>query len=140
MDSMNTHKQVRVRFAPSPTGHLHIGGLRTAFFNWLFARHHNGVFLLRVEDTDLERSRQEYVDSQLASLAWAGLVPDEPIVIQSQRFAEHTAVLQKLLEQGKAYRCYCPAKAVSSDGQFIKYEKSCRLQTNNQDQARPYVI
>ena len=63
-------ERVRVRFAPSPTGHLHIGGLRSALFNWLFARHHNGSFLLRIEDTDIERSKQEYTDSILSSFAW----------------------------------------------------------------------
>ncbi|HSW73630.1 MAG TPA: glutamate--tRNA ligase family protein, partial [Candidatus Limnocylindria bacterium] len=131
---------IRVRFAPSPTGHLHIGGLRTAFFNWLFARHHNGVFLLRVEDTDLERSKPEYMQSQLASLKWAGIESDEPVVIQSERFAQHTAMLQKLLQEGKAYKCYCPQKAVIVDGQFIKYDKSCRIRTSPQDPGAPYVV
>ncbi|MBZ4284302.1 glutamate--tRNA ligase, partial [Streptococcus pneumoniae] len=75
------------RFAPSPTGNLHIGGLRTALFNILFARHIKGAFLIRIEDTDLERSSQEYVNSQLASLSWAGITSDEPLVYQSQRTA-----------------------------------------------------
>src|SRR6266705_1143499 len=98
---------VRVRFAPSPTGHLHIGGLRTALFNWLFARHHQGKFLIRVEDTDVERYRSEYVTSQLDSLAWCGLNSDEPIIFQSQRFDEYRVIAEQLLQSGAAYRCYC---------------------------------
>jgi glutamyl-tRNA synthetase len=141
---MNTPSSVRVRFAPSPTGHLHIGGLRTAFFNWLFARHYQGTFLLRVEDTDLERSKKEYIDSQLASLHWAGLMPDEPIVIQTNRFAEHTAVIQKLLEEKKAYRCYCPhiKQEDFQDGEpfYRKYDRTCRTKTLLQDSTEPYVV
>src|SRR2546428_13772726 len=98
MDNKNT---VRVRFAPSPTGHLHIGGLRTALFNWLFARHHKGAFLMRIEDTDTQRSKQEYTDAILAAFAWVAIEPDEPIVIQSARLKEHQAVAQKLLQEGK---------------------------------------
>jgi glutamyl-tRNA synthetase len=90
---------VRVRFAPSPTGHLHIGGLRTALFNWLFARHHNGTFVLRIEDTDLERSKQEYTDSILGSLSWVDIQPDEPILIQSTRLENHRAIAQELIAQ-----------------------------------------
>ena len=95
---------VRVRFAPSPTGHLHIGGMRSAIFNWLFARHHGGSFLLRIEDTDLERSRSEYTDAILEAFRWAGIESDEPLVIQTQRSAIYAQVLAKLLESGAAYR------------------------------------
>ena len=95
-------KNIRVRFAPSPTGHLHIGGLRTALFNWLYARHHKGVFLVRVEDTDLERSQQEYTDSIMASLEWAGIQADEQPLIQTDRFDEHKKILDKLLSEKKA--------------------------------------
>ena len=73
---------IRVRFAPSPTGHLHIGSLRTALFNWLFARHNNGIFLVRIEDTDLARSKEEYVNSILNSLNWVGIQADETLIIQ----------------------------------------------------------
>ncbi|HZW61581.1 MAG TPA: glutamate--tRNA ligase family protein, partial [Candidatus Babeliales bacterium] len=96
---------VRVRFAPSPTGHLHIGGLRTALFNWLFARHNNGTYLLRIEDTDLERSKQEYTDVILEAFNWTNIKPDEPIVIQSERYPEHAAIIEQLIREGKAYRC-----------------------------------
>jgi glutamyl-tRNA synthetase len=97
-------QNVRVRFAPSPTGHLHIGGLRTALFNWLFARHHGGSFLLRIEDTDLERSRPEFTDAILEAFAWVGIKSDEPLVTQSQRAEIYAQALAKLLESGWAYR------------------------------------
>lgn len=99
--------QVRVRYAPSPTGHLHIGSLRTALYNWLYARHNGGAFLVRIEDTDLERSKSEYTASILESLHWASLDPDEKPVIQSERIKDHVAVAQELLKQGKVYRCFC---------------------------------
>jgi glutamyl-tRNA synthetase len=134
---------VRVRFAPSPTGHLHIGGLRTALFNWLFARHHNGEFFLRVEDTDVARSRQEYQQSQLASLAWASIDYDGPLVIQSERIEQHRAVAQQLLEHGHAYRCYCPAYKEDGDTDqgYYRYDKKCRsLSSEQQDLSKPHSI
>jgi glutamyl-tRNA synthetase len=97
---------VRTRFAPSPTGYLHIGGARTALFNALFARRHGGAYLLRIEDTDRARSTQEAVDQILESLAWLGLSPDEPPVFQSQREARHAEVAHELLAAGRAYRAY----------------------------------
>jgi glutamyl-tRNA synthetase len=130
---MITEKQVRVRFAPSPTGHLHIGGLRTALFNWLFARHHGGAFLLRIEDTDFERSTQEYRDSILQSFAWTQLQHDEEIVTQSERIAEHQKVAHQLIKSGKAYRCFCtPEEVVARYGKatggdaFVMYDGHCR--------------
>lgn len=134
---------VRVRFAPSPTGHLHIGGLRTALFNWLFARHHNGTFLIRVEDTDITRSKEEYKESQLASMAWAGITHDESLVIQSARVGEHRAVAQHLLQEGKAYRCYCPPQKEDGDTDqaYYKYDGHCRnLAPDQQDATKPYSI
>jgi len=97
----------RTRFAPSPTGLLHIGNARAALFNFLFARHHGGSFLLRIEDTDRERSTQAAVDVIFDGLAWMGLTPDEPAVFQSTRQARHAEVAHALLEAGRAYRCYC---------------------------------
>lgn len=136
--TMALQSSVRVRFAPSPTGHLHIGGMRSAIFNWLFARHHNGVFLLRIEDTDVERSKQEYTDSIIASFAWMRVDWDEPIVIQSQRAARHTEIAQLLLKNGKAYFCSCTqeqvhqrlAKLPGFDPNFIKYDGYCRTQNH----------
>ena len=97
---------VRVRLAPSPTGTLHIGTARTAVFNWLFARHQGGKFLLRIEDTDRERSKPEYTDNILEGLRWLGLDWDEEPVIQSARIEIHREAIQGLLDSGHAYRCY----------------------------------
>jgi glutamyl-tRNA synthetase len=98
---------VVVRFAPSPTGFLHIGGARTALFNWLFARHHGGVFRLRIEDTDRTRSTPEAVAAIIDGLAWLGLSWDREIGYQSARAARHTDIARKLLAAGRAYKCYC---------------------------------
>jgi glutamyl-tRNA synthetase len=104
---MSATTPIRTRFAPSPTGLLHIGGARTALFNYLFARHHGGTFLLRVEDTDRARSTPEATEVILKGLDWLGLNPDEPPVYQSTREARHAEVALQLLEQGRAYRCFC---------------------------------
>ncbi|EFH10831.1 glutamate--tRNA ligase [Pseudoroseomonas cervicalis] len=98
---------VRTRFAPSPTGYLHIGGARTALFNFLFARHHGGQYLLRIEDTDRQRSTPEAVQQILDSLAWLGLDADEPPVMQTARESRHAEVARQLLAEGKAYQCFC---------------------------------
>ncbi|MHB9100565.1 MAG: glutamate--tRNA ligase [Sulfuricella sp.] len=97
---------VRTRFAPSPTGYLHIGGARTALFSWAYARKHKGTFILRVEDTDLERSTEESVQAILNSMSWLGLDYDEGPFYQMQRMERYKAVLQQLLDEGKAYHCY----------------------------------
>jgi glutamyl-tRNA synthetase len=98
---------VRTRFAPSPTGFLHIGGLRTALFCWLYARRHAGHFVLRIEDTDLERSTPEAIQQILDGLEWAGLDHDEGPFYQTKRFERYKDVIEELLASGKAYRCYC---------------------------------
>ena len=100
---------VRVRFAPSPTGFLHVGGARTALFNWLFARGERGVFLLRVEDTDRARSRPEHTQAILDGLAWLGLDLNEGPVFQADGIDRHREDAYRLLEQGAAYRCFCTA-------------------------------
>ncbi|MEO6580444.1 MAG: glutamate--tRNA ligase [Sphingomicrobium sp.] len=97
---------VVTRFAPSPTGYLHIGGARTALFNWLFARHHGGRYLLRIEDTDRARSTQPAIDAILDGLSWLGIEGDEPPVFQFERSGRHAEVAAALLEAGHAYRCY----------------------------------
>ena len=97
---------VVVRFAPSPTGYLHIGGARTALFNWLFARHHGGRFLLRIEDTDRQRSTQAAIDAIFDGLSWLGLAADEPPVFQFERAPRHAEVAHRLLAEGRAYRCW----------------------------------
>ncbi len=97
----------RTRFAPSPTGFLHIGGLRTALFSWLYARRHSGTFVLRIEDTDLERSTNEAIRQILDGLEWAGLDHDEGPFFQTKRFDRYKEVIDVMLAQGSAYRCYC---------------------------------
>jgi glutamyl-tRNA synthetase len=103
---MTATTPIRTRFAPSPTGLLHIGGARTALFNYLFARHHGGAFLLRIEDTDRARSTPEATEVILKGLDWLGLEPDEPPVFQTTREARHAEVAMAMLAQGRAYRCF----------------------------------
>lgn len=140
---------IRVRFAPAPTGHLHIGGLRTALFNWLFAKHNNATFLIRVEDTDTQRSSMDFMRAQLAALAWAGIEPDEPIIIQSSRLEEHQKVVNRLCDQGKAYPCFCDPQEVADrvgtqqvDGELVvRYDKRCRdKKYTQQDLEKPHAI
>lgn len=139
---------VRVRFAPSPTGHLHIGSLRTALFNWLFARHHKGTFLIRIEDTDLQRSLPEYEASLMKSLSWCGIVSDAPLMHQSARMTIYQQVAQRLLDEGKAYKCFCTEEELqkkrenAADRQDnYQYDKHCRNLTPDQHPAgKPYVV
>lgn len=125
--------EVRTRFAPSPTGYLHIGGARTALFNWLFARHHKGKFVLRVEDTDAARSTDESTQAILDGMQWLGLNWDEGPYFQSKRFDLYREHTYKLLEMGKAYKCYCTAEELEqrrkdalSQGKPPKYDGRCR--------------
>ena len=98
---------VRTRFAPSPTGYLHVGGARTALYSWLYAKHNQGEFVLRIEDTDLERSTQQAVDAILESMEWLSLSWDHGPYYQTKRFDRYNQVIDQMLEQGLAYRCYC---------------------------------
>ena len=116
---------VRVRFAPSPTGNVHIGNIRAAIFNWLFARHEGGKFLLRVEDTDRERSTQEAIETLLGCMAWLGLDFDEPTVYQSRQCARHLAVADELLRKGLAYR---EAKGGGGECVIFRMPKEGRLE------------
>lgn len=106
--------KVRTRFAPSPTGDLHLGSARTALFNWLFARHHNGEYLLRIEDTDRARSTKEALETILQGLAWLGINHDGEIISQHDRAQRHREVVDQLLKQKKAYYCYCSPEELSS--------------------------
>lgn len=115
---------VVTRFAPSPTGFLHIGGARTALFNWLFTRHHGGRFLLRIEDTDRKRSTQEAVDAILDGLSWLGLDWDGDTVYQFARQARHAEVAHRMLETGHAYRCYCSPQELAQMRERAKAEKA----------------
>ena len=105
---------VRTRFAPSPTGFLHLGGARTALFSWAFARHHGGTFVLRIEDTDLERSTPEAVQAILDGMEWLGLTPDEGPFYQMQRMDRYREVIARMLEEGTAYYCYCTPEEVEA--------------------------
>lgn len=141
-----------VRFAPSPTGYLHIGGARTAIFNWLFARKHSGKFILRIEDTDAERSSEDSIDGILQGLQWLGLDWDEGPYFQS-RFADaHRAAAQKLLDNGWAYKCFCTKEELEEKRQraqdakaTYRYDGTCRSLTTAQAakmeaEGRPYTI
>jgi glutamyl-tRNA synthetase len=108
------NKQVVTRFAPSPTGFLHIGGARTAIFNWLYARHTGGKFLLRIEDTDIARSSQEAKDAIISGLQWLGLDWDGPVVYQTEGAKRHAEVAYQLLEAGHAYRCYATSEELEA--------------------------
>lgn len=138
--------KLRVRFAPSPTGYLHIGGARTALFNFLLARKEQGTFVLRIEDTDVARSTQESVDAILQAMDWLGMSCDEGPIYQSDRFDLYRAKIDQLVEQGKAYRCYCTAEelekkreAAMQDGRKPKYDGTCR-QLQEVCDDKPYVI
>ncbi|HET8656548.1 MAG TPA: glutamate--tRNA ligase [Longimicrobiaceae bacterium] len=119
----------RVRFAPSPTGYLHVGGARTALFNWLFARGHGGVFVLRIEDTDRERSSEEMTRAILDGMAWLGLEWDEGPFYQADGFARHRAEALRLLDQGAAYRCFCTAEQLEvkrrAMAEEYRYDRTC---------------
>lgn len=126
-------EEIRVRFAPSPTGYLHIGGARTALFNWLYSRNTRGRFILRIEDTDRTRSTDEYIDAIIEGMKWLGLDWDEGPFRQTDRFDVYRNYADKLLKEGKAYHCYCSAeelevrrKKAMIEGKPLKYDGRCR--------------
>lgn len=139
---------VCVRFAPSPTGNLHIGSLRTALFNWLFARHYNGKFLIRIEDTDIERSTKEYEASLMESLDWAGIKSDGPLMHQYQRLELYNKIAHDLVDQGKAYKCFCTQEELQKKREraeaaqlTYQYDRTCRnLVPSAEHENLPYVI
>ncbi len=138
--------ELRVRFAPSPTGFLHVGGARTALFNWLLARKQGGKFILRIEDTDVERSTKESVYAILEGMKWLGLEWDEGPFYQSDTFPLYKEHVQKLLDSGKAYKCYCRAEELDAkrnlamqEGRKPKYDGTCRQRAGEPD-GQPYVV
>jgi len=145
-------QEVRTRFAPSPTGYLHVGGARTALFNWLFARKHNGKFLLRIEDTDRERSSEEMTRKIFEGLIWLGLNWDEDIVYQGKRAKIHRQIAYQLVQQGKAYPCFCTPEELEAKRQqarkekrAYKYDGTCRhlppeTVKANMEAGKPYAI
>lgn len=147
-NSSQNSSGVRVRFAPSPTGFLHIGGVRTALFNWLYARHLGGQFLLRIEDTDLERSEERFTGDILASMKWLGLNWDEEPIYQSKRLPEYLAKALELVSRGLAYKCFCTegeveemrAKAMAA-GKKPMYDRRCRERVPGPAEVgKPWVI
>jgi len=138
--------KVRTRFAPSPTGDLHIGGARTALFNWLLARHHQGTFVLRIEDTDVARSTQASIQVILDAMTWLGMDWDEGPYYQTQRLHLYREAADRLLSEGKAYRCYCTPEELEAKretalkaGLKPKYDRTC-LSRKPSHPERPYVI
>lgn len=139
-------EEIRVRFAPSPTGFLHIGGARTALFNWLYARHNNGKFVLRIEDTDKERSTDEYIDAIIEGMKWLGLEADEGPFRQTDRFDIYKGYVDKLVGESKAYYCYCSPdeldakrKEAMKQGRALKYDGKCRDLKEPVDGVKPVV-
>src|ERR1035438_2330127 len=133
----------RVRFAPSPTGYLHVGGARTALFNWLFARHTGGTLILRIEDTDFERSSEAMVEGILEGMRWLGLNWDEGPFFQSQRLDLYKATAAKIVAGGHAYPCFCTKeeleqrrKAATEAGRPPMYDRRCRRIAKEVAQAR----
>ncbi|MEJ2438962.1 MAG: glutamate--tRNA ligase [Gammaproteobacteria bacterium] len=136
---------IRTRFAPSPTGYLHIGGARTALFSWLYARKHGGQFVLRIEDTDLERSTTESVNAILEGMTWLGLEYDEGPFYQTQRFDRYKAIISQLIDEGHAYRCNCSKERIDAlrEAQMARKEKPrydghCRHSEVSEDE--PHVV
>ena len=143
---MNKNNKIRVRFAPSPTGHLHIGGARTALFNYLFARHHHGAFILRIEDTDRSRSTEEYIEAIIEGMKWLKLDWDEGPYRQTDRFDIYRSYVERLLKEGRAYRCYCTPDELEqrrqealAQGKTPKYDGRCRNLTEPISD-RPYAV
>lgn len=138
---------VVTRFAPSPTGYLHIGGARTALFNYLFSRHHGGKFLLRIEDTDEKRSTSEAIDAILQGLDWLGLKHDDNFVLQSKNLARHQEIAKKLLEKNQAYLCYTSAEELEEmrdfaekKGEVFRFKSPWRDKINSQNSSVKPVI
>ena len=143
---------VRVRFAPSPTGRLHLGSIRTALFNFVFAKNQKGVFILRIEDTDKERSKKEFVDDIIESLKWLKLDPDEGPIFQSERIEIYRKVIEELLDKGKAYRCFCSKEELETKrqmqitkGEPPRYDGTCSKLSKEEineklSKGTPYVI
>ncbi len=139
---------MKTRFAPSPTGYLHIGGARTALFNYVYAKHNGGKFVLRIEDTDFERSEKKFEDDIIESLKWLSIVPDNEIIFQSERLDIYRSYIDKLLKEGKAYYCFCSKELIEEDRNKLIAENKkpmyigrCReLKLNEALLGTPHVI
>ena len=140
-------EKVKTRFAPSPTGYLHVGGARTALFSWLYARHCGGTFVLRIEDTDRERSTQPAIDAILESMEWLHLNWDEGPYYQTKRFDRYKEVIDQLIKEGKAYKCYCSKERLDqvreeqkAKGLKPRYDGHCRDDHSEHSPDEPYVV
>ncbi len=143
----NSSRTVKTRFAPSPTGYLHIGGARTAIFNWLYARKHGGSFLLRIEDTDTERSTDDSIRQIIDAMAWLGIDYEEGPYRQTERQDRYQYYVNKLIEDGKAYRCVCSNSELDSkreemriSGQKPRYDKKCRDADIGPETNKAFVV
>lgn len=137
---------MRTRFAPSPTGYLHIGGARTALYSWLHARKHGGRFVLRIEDTDRERSTEESVNAILEGMTWLGLEYDEGPFYQTHRFERYSEVIQQLMDKGLAYHCYCTHEEIETMREEAmkkkekpRYDGRCRIRTEPREGVEPVI-
>lgn len=138
---------VKTRFAPSPTGFLHVGGARTALYSWLYAKHNNGKFVLRIEDTDLERSTQEAIDAIIESMKWLGLEWDEGPYYQTKRFDRYNKIIDEMLADGRAYKCYCTKERLEAlreeqmkKGLKPRYDGHCRCCNEQHSPDEPYCV
>tara|TARA_Y100000590_G_C15719445_1_gene1013037 strand:+ start:16 stop:1416 length:1401 start_codon:yes stop_codon:yes gene_type:complete len=140
--------KVATRFAPSPTGPLHIGGIRTALFNWLYTKNQKGSFFLRIEDTDKERSKNEYKDQIIKSLSWIGIKHDSDVYIQSMKIKDHVNIVKELLKNGYAYKCYCSNEEIEEQKKRAKqkklpytYNRKCRdLKETDKTKNKNHVV
>ncbi|AGS60400.1 glutamate--tRNA ligase [Proteus mirabilis] len=139
--------KIKTRFAPSPTGYLHVGGARTALYSWLFSRHNKGEFVLRIEDTDLERSTQPAIDAIMDGMNWLNLNWDEGPYYQTKRFDRYNQVIDQMLAAGTAYRCYCSKERLEklredqmAKGEKPRYDGCCRHGNHNHTPDEPHVV
>lgn len=139
--------EVRTRFAPSPTGYLHVGGARTALYSWLYARHNNGKFVLRIEDTDRERSTQPAIDAIIEGMKWTGLSWDEGPFYQTKRFDRYNALIDEMLADGRAYKCYCTKERLEKlredqmkAGEKPRYDGHCADDHSEHSPDEPYCV
>ena len=140
--------KVKTRFAPSPTGFLHVGGARTALYSWLFAKSQGGEFVLRIEDTDLERSTQEAIDAIIEGMEWLGLNWDEGPYYQTKRFDRYNGIIDEMLTDGRAYKCYCSRERLDAlrEGQMAagekpRYDGRCRdSHEHHAEDERPHAL
>ncbi|MBW2851653.1 glutamate--tRNA ligase, partial [Escherichia coli] len=139
--------KIKTRFAPSPTGYLHVGGARTALYSWLFARNHGGEFVLRIEDTDLERSTPEAIEAIMDGMNWLSLEWDEGPYFQTKRFDRYNAVIDQMLEEGTAYKCYCSKERLEAlreeqmaKGEKPRYDGRCRHSHEHHADDEPCVV